>query len=170
MKLVKVCLLTVVVAVGMVMPAWAQQQDHPATPPLVQLLQSKGILSPDEAARLSQASSADEANARLAQMLVAKGLISQDDYNQMAATSAPVSDSGSGGGHLLNALVRIPSRIASTPTPASSDPYTFGAPSEGGVIPAIAPVRVLPIDVPKQGGLIPDIKLGSGVNMKLYGF
>jgi hypothetical protein len=28
----------------------------------------------------------------------------------------------------------------------------------------------LPIDVPKQGGLIPDIKLGSGANLKLYGF
>ncbi len=34
----------------------------------------------------------------------------------------------------------------------------------------MAPLRVLPIDVPKQGGLIPDIKLGSGANMKLYGF
>src|SRR5260370_139940 len=31
-------------------------------------------------------------------------------------------------------------------------------------------VRVLQIDVPKQGGLIPDIKLGSGANMKIYGF
>ena len=31
-------------------------------------------------------------------------------------------------------------------------------------------MRVLPIDVPKQGGLIPDIKLGSGASVKLYGF
>jgi hypothetical protein len=31
-------------------------------------------------------------------------------------------------------------------------------------------VRVLPIAIPKQGGLIPDIHLGSGANLKLYGF
>src|ERR1019366_6165260 len=37
-------------------------------------------------------------------------------------------------------------------------------------IPAVAPLRVLPIDIPKQGGMIPDIHLGSGANMKLYGF
>ena len=54
-----------VVAAGMAMPATAQAQDKQATPPLVQLLQSKGILSPDEAAQLSAAGSADEANARL---------------------------------------------------------------------------------------------------------
>ena len=34
----------------------------------------------------------------------------------------------------------------------------------------MAPLRVLPIDLPKHGGLIPDIKLGSGANLKLYGF
>ena len=38
------------------------------------------------------------------------------------------------------------------------------------MIPAVSPVRVLPIDLPKQGGLIPDIKLGSGAKLKLYGF
>jgi hypothetical protein len=171
MKLVKVCLLTVLLAVGLVTPVWAQQQDHQAaTPPLVQLLQSKGILSPDEAAQLSQASSADEANARLAQLLVAKGLISQEDYSRTVATTELASDAGSGG-HYLNAVVHATSRSASQPRPPTSDPFTFGAPAEGGVIPAIAPVRVLPIDTPKDpGGLIPDIKLGSGAMLSPYGF
>jgi len=38
------------------------------------------------------------------------------------------------------------------------------------VIPAVAPLRVLPIDMPKQGGMIPDLKLGSGASLKIYGF
>jgi hypothetical protein len=41
---------------------------------------------------------------------------------------------------------------------------------EAPAIPAVAPLRVLPIDLPKQGGMIPDIKLGSGGNLKIYGF
>ena len=38
------------------------------------------------------------------------------------------------------------------------------------VIAAVAPVRLLGIDPPKREGLIPDIKLGSGARLKLYGF
>jgi hypothetical protein len=167
MNLLKVCLLTIVVAVGMAVPAPAQGQDKQATPPLVQLLQSKGILSPDEAAQLSQAGSADEANARLAQLLVAKGLISQDDYYRTVSTTEPISDVGSGGGHFMNALIHIPSK-SSTPPPATSDPFTFGAPAEGGIIPAVAPVRLLPIDPPRGG--VGDIKLGSGAMLTPYGF
>jgi hypothetical protein len=37
------------------------------------------------------------------------------------------------------------------------------------VIAAVAPVRLLPIDAPKREGLIPDIKLGTGVRLKPYG-
>jgi hypothetical protein len=155
------------IAVGTAIPVFAQQQ---ATPPLIQLLQSKGILTAEEAAQLNHASSADEANEQLARLLVQKGLISTDDYSRtVAASAAPASDNSSSSGHFLNAVIHIPTK-ASNPAPATSDPFTFGAPSEGGVIPAVAPVRTLPIDVPKQGGLIPDIKLGSGANMKLYGF
>lgn len=174
MKRVMVCLLTAVAAVWMAVPAFAQGQDHQGTaPPLVQLLQSKGILSPEEAAQLSQASSADEANAKLAGLLVAKGLISQDDYNRMvvsAPEAAPAQvTTGGSGGHMLNTFIHIGTN--STPAPATSDPFTYGAPAEGGVIPAIAPIRVLPIDIPKDPkGLIPDIKLGSGAMLSPYGF
>src|ERR1700719_3495316 len=170
MNLLKVCLLTIVVAVGMAVPAPAQEQDKQATPPLIQLLQSKGILSPDEAAQLSQAGSADEANARLAQLLVAKGLISQDDYYRTVSTTEPVGDAGSGGGHFLNAVIHVPSKSASTPPPASSDPFTFGAPAEGGIIPAVAPGRLMAIDPPTPSGAIGDIKLGSGAMLTPYGF
>lgn len=124
---VRYLILVMALVAGLAFPAFAQQPaDHQATPPLVQLLQSKGILTADEAAQLSHASSADDANAQLARLLVQKGLISTDDYSRMVAPSAvPASDDTSGTGHFLNAIIHIPTK-ASEPTPASSDPYTFG--------------------------------------------
>jgi hypothetical protein len=166
MNLIRVYFLMAVVAVGMALPAAAQGQDKQATPPLVQLLQSKGILSPDEAAQISQAGSAEQANARLANLLVAKGLISQDDYNNTVAAE-PASDTPSGV-HYMNALFHVSKD--STPPPATSDVFTFGAPAEGGIIPAVAPVRLLPIDPPSGGGGIGDIKLGSGAMLTPFGF
>jgi len=44
------------------------------------------------------------------------------------------------------------------------------APAAPAVIPGVAPVRVLTNDPPKAGGMVPDIKLGSGAKVKLYGF
>src|ERR1035438_5107572 len=37
------------------------------------------------------------------------------------------------------------------------------------VTPAVAPVRVLQLEPSKPDGLIPDLKLGSGARLKLYG-
>jgi hypothetical protein len=173
MKIVSYIFLAAVLAAGLAIPAMAQQQaDHQSTPPLVQLLQSKGILTADEAAQLGQASSADEANERLARLLVQKGLISTDDYSHMVAASVvPASNYGANGGNLINAIVRIPTRYPSVAGGVGGVGYAEAVPTEGPVvIPAVSPVRVLPIDLPKQGGLIPDIKLGSGANMKIYGF
>jgi len=166
MNLIRVYFLMAVVAMGMAMPAVAQGQDKQATPPLVQLLQSKGILSSDEAAQLSAAGSADEANARLANLLVAKGLISREDYDHTVGATEPVSDKASGG-HYVNALLHVSKDSA--PPPATSDVFTFGAPAEGAIIPAVAPVRLLPIDAPKPTG-IGDLKLGSGATLTPFGF
>src|SRR6266481_1115726 len=151
--------------------AVAQQRtgDTPAVNPLVRMLQAKGILTADEVTQLAQASSASDANQRLAKLLLMKGLISQADYDQtvgapsMLNASAPASSSPT----VVAAVYRVPvnNNMASV-APARTPP-----PPEGPkVIPAVTPVRVLPIDVPKQGGLIPDIKLGSGASLKLYGF
>src|SRR5208283_811651 len=53
---------------------------------------------------------------------------------------------------------------------AGLDP-SDGATADAGTLPAIAPIRVLPICVPKDPkGLIPDIKLGSGAMITPYGF
>jgi len=158
----RLILLTSVLALAL--PAMAQQQENHTTNnnPLAVLLQSKGILSPAEVAMVNQASSPEEANARLAQLLVEKGLISQQEYK---ATVAPVSMDSSGP-RLVNTVLH-----SSNAAQASSTvPATKPAPSGPPFIPAVAPTRVLPIDLPKQGGLIPDIHLGSGANLKLYGF
>ena len=164
--------LAVAVALFLTIPLFAQEKIDRQTPapPLVQLLQAKGILTADEAATISQAASADEANARLAALLVSKGLISQQDYNN--AVPAPASDLTNEGGsaHMMNAVNHLIT-LNTEPAPATSDTYQYGAPGDKGVIPAITPPRLLPIDVPKSPkGLIPDVKLGSGAMMNFYGF
>ena len=173
MKKVSYILVAMVVAAGLVSPAFAQQQaDRQATPPLIQLLQSKGILTAEEAAQVGQAGTADEMNDRLGRLLVQKGLITPEDYSRtVAASVTPASNNSRGGGNLVNAVVRVPTRYPSVAGGVGAVGYAEPVPSEGpAVIPAVSPVRVLPIDIPKQGGLVPDIKLGSGANMKIYGF
>jgi hypothetical protein len=149
--------------------AVAQQSQQPAPNPLLELLQAKGIITSQEAATVNQATSAEEANSRLAQLLVGKGLISEQEY-KATFTSAAAPAGGSATAQLLNTVYHpepaAPSNY-SQPAQAATSP---SAPSGPPVIPAVAPLRVLPIDLPKQGGLIPDIKLGSGASMKLYGF
>jgi hypothetical protein len=137
---------------------------------LVRVLQAKGILTADEVAQLAQASSARDADERLAKLLLMKGIISQTDYDQtvgapsMLNASAPASSSPS----VVAAVYRVP--VNNVANVASVAPARTPPPEGPTVVPAVTPVRVLPIDVPKQGGLIPDIKLGSGATMKLYGF
>jgi len=152
--------------------AVAQQRtgDTPGVNPLVRMLQAKGILTADEVTQLAQASSASDADQRLAKLLLMKGVISQADYDQTVATpgmlnaSAPASSSPT----VVAAVYRVPVNNVNV---ASVAPARTPPPPEGPtVVPAVTPLRVLPIDVPKQGGLIPDIKLGSGASMKLYGF
>ena len=153
----------------LVLTAAAQQQENVATNnnPLAVLLQSKGILTPAEVATINQASSAEEANARLAQLLMQKGLISQAEYKQTGGgtmnVAQPVSATNSTP-HLINAVQQ--SSMQPPATPSGTPPVAQGPP----IIPAVAPVRVLPIDIQKQGGMIPDIHLGTGANLKLYGF
>ena len=148
-------------ALALAISAMAQQPENHSTNnnPLAVLLQSKGILSASEVAMINQASSPAEANARLAQLLVEKGLISQQEYTATVATVGMTTS----GPRVVDAVLHSTSIVQSSPAaPATPPPPPF--------IPAVAPVRALPVDAPKQGGLIPDIHLGSGANVKLYGF
>ncbi|HKP14098.1 MAG TPA: hypothetical protein VJZ91_18395, partial [Blastocatellia bacterium] len=170
-------------------PALAQQTNGPqaAPNPLVRLLQSKGIITEQEALQLNQTASPAEAERRLAKLLLAKGVIDQQEYNQtisaLGASSAP-SDAAP---QMSTAAARpadlagmsMPSGIPGTTTsrdagavnPSESRAGSGGSPQqEPKVVPAVAPLRVLPITVPKKEGLIPDIKLGSGARLRPYGF
>src|SRR5713101_8607132 len=163
---VVVCLLVVLALCDR---SWAQQpmDNKSAVNPLVRVLQAKGILSAEEAAQISQASSASDADRRLAKLLLMKGVISQADYDQTVGAPAMMNASTTTASSptAVAAVYRVPISNGVSAPPARTPP-----PEGPNVIPAVAPVRVLPIDVPKQGGLIPDIKLGSGASMKLYGF
>ena len=58
--------LTVLICAVVLGPfAFSQQNNSPNNNPLIQLLQSKGILSAHEAAAVNQASSPEESNGRL---------------------------------------------------------------------------------------------------------
>ncbi len=165
-------------AIALVTSAMAQQPENhpPNNSALVQLLQSKGILTSGEAAMINRSTTPEEANARLALLLEQKGLISNQEYAATIATPAPPLPPAptlapvsmdSSGAHLSNAVMQTQNPPRSGQTPTGTPPTPEAGPS---VIPAVAPLRVLPIDIPKQGGMIPDIHLGSGANVKLYGF
>jgi hypothetical protein len=159
-------MILLISVVALALFAIAQQQDNQTTfnNPLVLLLQSKGILTSGEVSMLNQASTPQEANARLAQLLLSKGLINEQEYT---ATVAPVSTSMSTGPRFINAVQQSTQNTMQPPsTPTGTPPVTQGPVG----ISAVAPLRVLPIDPPKQTGMIPDLHLGSGANMKIYGF
>src|SRR3989441_8631229 len=162
---VMVCLLTIFILCHR---SLAQQpgDNKSAVNPLVRVLQAKGILTAEEVAQISQASSTGDTDQRLAKLLLMKGVISQADYDQTVGTPGMInaSNAGTSSPTAIAAVYRVPINNGMGVAP------TGPPPQEPKVVPAVAPLRVLPIDVPKQGGLIPDIKLGSGANMKLYGF
>lgn len=192
-RMIRLILVFVAVA-AIALPLAAQQADHQTAPnPLVQLLQSKGILTADEAATIRTASSTGEANERLANLLLSKGLISQEEYNTTvaaSAVSASASANSASGARLMDAAVTPSSAPAAAAGPVSPAPAkavkmaewpesdmmagydpSDGTAADADTIPAIAPVRVLPITLPKDPkGIIPDIKLGSGIIINPYGF
>ncbi len=159
-------LFAVLMAFVLASPLVAQQQDDrkPAANPLVRLLQSKGILTDEEAATVSQAASTSESNERLARLLLSKGLINQEDYDQtVGASVVPAATQGSTGARLVPAVLRTPaagSRGSTAPEPQK--------PAAPKVIAALAPIRVFPVDPPKREGLIPAFKLGP-VKVAPYG-
>ncbi|HXG91816.1 MAG TPA: hypothetical protein VNN73_05525 [Blastocatellia bacterium] len=71
----------------------AAQQNDSTRSPLVRLLQSKGIITEQEAASVSAASTPVEAERLLAKLLLSKGVITQQEYDQtelaLGASSTP---------------------------------------------------------------------------------
>ena len=121
--------------------------------PLVRLLETKGLLTAAEVRTITENASPKDQRDRLAALLRDKGVISSTEFDSLQ----PIAESGL-------------KTIAANYKPAEPDqPAVEPQASTPSVIPAVAPVRLLGIDTPKREGLIPDIKLGTGARIKLYG-
>jgi len=122
--------------------------------PLVRVLEAKGILTSAEARSITVNAPATEQRDRLAALLRDKGVISAAEFEAVRTTAA------------MPAIKTITADYkTSSSTSASAEPQ----PTPPKVIAAVAPTRLLGIDVPKREGLIPDIKLGTGARLKFYG-
>lgn len=128
--------------------------------PLVRVLISKGVLNEVEGRTISASATPSEQRDRLATLLRDKGLLSVAEY-EAVRTVVPTEDK-------TKTLASAPENAAPAATETPRETQT-PAPAPT-VIAAVAPVRLLGIDSPKREGLIPDIKLGTGARVKLYGF
>jgi hypothetical protein len=142
--------------------ARAGQNATTSTPdPLLQLLVSKGVLNSEEARALT--GSPAEQRMKLLELLRQKGILSAADYE---ALTTPTASSQVASNLVASTTPILPASVANPapePTPVPAKP---AAPK---VIPAVAPLRVLQLEPAKQDGLVPDLKLGSGAKLKLYG-
>ncbi len=125
--------------------------------PLVRVLITKGILTEAEGHSIGASGNVIEQRDRLASLLRDKGLLTGVEYE---AVRIVVPNEGL-------ATVSSPSNASPRAEAPSKSQTPAPAPT---VIAAVAPVRLLGIDPPKREGLIPDIKLGTGARLKLYGF
>lgn len=147
-------ILAVIILLIVSLTAFAQDNPANATDPLVRVLLSKGVITAEEARLVSVNASPTEQRDHLATLLRDKGVISAAEFEVVRAgapntTVAPI-----------NADYKTSVTEKPAPAPQSAPPT---------VIAAVAPVRLLGIDAPKREGLIPDIKLGTGARLKLYG-
>jgi hypothetical protein len=129
------------------------QTENP-TDPLIRILQAKGVLTDAEARSITANASLAEQRDRLAALLRDKGVISSSEFDAVRAVTAPPE-------------MKTITAEYKPASPAPPSPVPQSTPAK--VIAAVAPVRLLGIDVPKREGLIPDIKLGTGARLKPYG-
>jgi hypothetical protein len=129
--------------------------------PLLTLLVNKGVLTNEEAQTIVAAGGSNIQRDRLATLLKDKGLISATEFDSLRGVAPASEKVAAGPTSLPQAEVKNSPSIARAPQPKPPAPT---------VIAAVAPLRLLPIDVPQREGLIPDIKLGSGARIKPYGY
>ena len=129
-------------------------------PSLVDLLVKKGILTSAEASSLRNASGS-AAMEQLLLLLKSKGVVSDTEAADLKAAS-PDADT-------MHSLVDIEPGMTTANLTTASGQTKPAEPSGPTVIPAIAPVRVLPLNPPTKDGLL-GIKLGSGAILSPYGF
>ena len=128
--------------------------------PLIRVLVAKGVLTTDEARSINTSGNPAEQRDRLAVLLRDKGLITETEFEAVRTVAASAGATSS--------TVAPPAERAGVTKPEGSQ-ATQKTPAPT-VIAAVAPLRLLQVDPPKREGLIPDLKLGSGARVKLYGF
>ena len=134
----------------------------PINPTLIDLLVKKGILTTSEANSLRNASGTAGME-QLLTILKAKGVVSESDVAGVKAAAETDSN------HMLIDAESSPIQSASLVAGQAAQAKPGDKPAPPPIIPAIAPLRVLPVDAPVKGGLTPAIKLGE-VRMTPYGF
>src|SRR5205807_4669337 len=122
----------------------------------------------------------------LAKLLLAKGVIDAREYDQTIAALTATSTAPAAA-HIVPTVYVTDApatnvakdQLNSTGIAKSSDadhakiahaPTAQPQSAEPKVVPAVAPLRLLPITIPKKEGLVPDLKLGSGASLRPYGF
>ena len=143
--------LPAIIVLGSALVVFSQSAD--TTDPLIRVLQSKGILTEAETRAITANASREEQRDRLAALLRDKGVISTSEFEEIRTPATPSAMKTIAADYKTSSV----QPILPTPQPAPA------------AIAAVAPVRLLGIDVPKREGLIPDIKLGTGARLKLYG-
>ena len=134
---------------------------------LLGVLVMKGVLSPTEAKSID-ASSPEAKFQALVDVLTSKGVMTTSDLTLAAASHAepavpPVAAPAA-------APAGQPALTSAELIDALYDPEgQLGGPEHPAVIPAIAPVRVLPVDPPAKGALKAAFQMGP-VKMTPYGF
>ena len=174
-------ILNLLFIVVLVTPSVAGAKDAPDTKPAT-AAQPAGAASPNAIPSVANANVT-----ALLGVLVMKGVLAPAEANAIR-TAAPNAEFQL----LLDALARKgvvsaadlasptdASAAASVPAPAKAAPVETTAlqtaqaqavkPPVPKVISAVTPVRVLQLEPSKPDGMIPDIKLGSGAKLKIYG-
>ncbi|HQU84670.1 MAG TPA: hypothetical protein PKY59_16145 [Pyrinomonadaceae bacterium] len=131
--------------------------------PLVTLLVKKGLINEAEGKSIGGGTPAEQRD-RLANLLLQKGLISVAELDAIRVIQPPANTEAANVSSLKANETAV--KTAAAPVNANS----VAAQTAPAVIPAITPLRVLQLEGAKRDGLIPDLKLGSGAKVKLYGF
>jgi hypothetical protein len=137
---------------------------------LVGVLATKGVLSPSEANSIRNAAP-DARLQLLVDALNRKGLLNAADLSATSTTSPPpAADSMADANPAPVESTALPEGTASSAPPPTAQVATGATKAEGPkVVNAVAVVRVLPVDPPVKGGLVPAFKIG-GISVTPYGF
>ncbi len=151
-------LLVSIVAVAGEMPPAPTPAAAPSDP-LIRVLVSKGVITAEEARFVNVGTAADQRD-KLVLLLKEKGLLSASELDELRTDrTVPIYQAP---GYQTAALTTVQA-------PAQAKAAEATKPPAPKFIPAIAPLRVLQVDPSKKDGLVPDIKLGTGAKVKLYG-